>query len=612
MKKRFHWMKRLGAIALAVVTATIVHAASAQVTATLDSASIALGDSAQLTVSISGGDSTQPELPAVSGLEFTPVGQSSSFESVNGVVTSSVSLTYQVTPDRMGNFTIPAIRLSDGGSSQPLTLQVSQNAGGAAASPSASLPPPNMSSGITDATDNASGQPAFLRVVMPKQQLYAGELVPVQVKAYFSADISASLDGLPVLNSDAFTLNKLDAKPDQTQEIIGGQPYNVLTWPSALTAVKTGDYALNLELPVVERVQQRGGGGGDSPFNDPFFNQFFSRTVDKPITLHSGSENVKVLPLPAAGRPADFRGAVGRFDVSSEAAPTQLTAGDPITLRLKVRGQGNFDRVYSSGLAASVEWKTYPPSGQFTPGDNAGYGGSKTFEEAVVPLKAGQEKIPAITFSYFDPDTRQYVMRTTSPISIDVAPGSGVSSVATSPASPATLTSSLSANTSAPELAPNKVETGNFVSSLQPVLFAPWFVAAQGVPVMALIAGLFIQRRRQRLAQDSERTHNRAAQATVREQIEAMEQALAANSAPAFFTAARQAMQTALACRWQLSASQVTAAEINLRLNGDAGDLRTLFAVADDVVYSGQHVPSAELQHWKDTVIHQLKQLEEP
>jgi hypothetical protein len=91
-----------------------------------------------------------------------------------------------------------------------------------------------------------------------------------------------------------------------------------------------------------------------------------------------------------------------------------------------------------------------------------------------------------------------------------------------------------------------------------------------------------------------------------------MEQALAANSAPAFFTAARQAMQTALAHRWQLSASQVTAAEINQRLNGDAGDLRTLFAVADDVVYSGQHVPPAELQHWKDTVIHQLKQLEEP
>jgi hypothetical protein len=545
-------------------------------------------------------------------LEFTPTGQSSSFESINGAVTSSISLTYQVTPDRVGTFTIPAIRLPDGGSSQPMTLQVSQSAGGAAASPSASLPPPNMSSGTADAADNASGSPAFLRVVMPKRQLYVGELVPVQVKAYFSANMSASLAGLPVLNSDTFTLNKLDAKPEQTQEIIGGQTYSVLTWSSALAAVKTGDYALDLELPVIERVQQRGQGGDESPFNDPFFNQFFSHTVEEPLTLQSSAENLKVLSLPAAGRPAGFSGAVGRFEVSSEAAPTQLTAGDPITLRLKVSGQGNFDRVYSSGLAASVEWKTYPPSGQFTPADNAGYGGTKTFEEAVVPLKTGQEKIPAITLSYFDPDTRQYVTRATTPIAIEVALGSGFSSVAALPTNPAGSVTSLSANTSASELAPNKIEAGNFVSSLQPVLFTPWFVAAQGVPVMALIAGLFVHRRRQRLAQDSERMRNRAAQAAVREQLEAMEQALSVNSAPAFFTAARQAVQTELARRWQISLSQVTSAEINRRLNGDAGDLRSLFAVTDDVVYSGQCVPTAELQRWKDTVIHQLKQLEEP
>ena len=126
MKTRFNWMMKFAAIALVIAATTVLRATAAQVTATLDSASIALGDAAQLTVSISGGDSTQPELPAVSGLEFTPVGQSSSFESVNGEVTSSVSLTYQVTPDRVGTFTIPSIRLPDGGSSQPLTLQVSQ------------------------------------------------------------------------------------------------------------------------------------------------------------------------------------------------------------------------------------------------------------------------------------------------------------------------------------------------------------------------------------------------------------------------------------------------------------------------------------------------------
>jgi hypothetical protein len=145
---------------------------------------------------------------------------------------------------------------------------------------------------------------------------------------------------------------------------------------------------------------------------------------------------------------------------------------------------------------------------------------------------------------------------------------------------------------------------------LRPVLFAPWFIAVQGVPVMALFAGLFIQHRRQQIAQDSERTRYRAMQAAVREQLEAMEQALAANSAPAFFTAARQAVQAELARRWQLPTAQVTAAEINQRLNGNADDLRTLFTMADDVMYSGRYVPPAELQRWNDAVMHQLKQLE--
>ena len=93
---------------------------------------------------------------------------------------------------------------------------------------------------------------------VPKQELTVGELVPVKVKAYFRAGVSASLNGLPVLSSDAFTLNKLGDNPEQTREVIDGVPYTVVTWTSALSAVKAGDYPLNLDLPVMVRVQERG------------------------------------------------------------------------------------------------------------------------------------------------------------------------------------------------------------------------------------------------------------------------------------------------------------------------------------------------------------------
>jgi hypothetical protein len=406
--------------------------------------------------------------------------------------------------------------------------------------------------------------------------------------------------------------------------MIGGRPYTVLTWSSALSAVKAGDYALNLELPVVVRVQERRRHAdnpmkqffGNSPFDnsffdDSFFDDFFGGTTEKQISLRADSDNVKVLALPTIGRPANFSGAVGKFEASSEATPTQSAQGDPITLRLKIDGQGNFDRVNSQGLNTSADWKTYQPSAHFEAADAAGYEGIKTFEQAVLPLKSGSENIPALSFSYFDPDAREYVTRSTTPIAVKVSPGSGAPLASTLPASPAASTQTPVANPSSSELAVNKVETGNFVSNLRPVLFAPWFIALQGLPVTALAAAFLVQRRRQRLAHDPQRIRNRVVQAAVREQLLTMEQAFAANNASVFFTAARQAIQEQLALRWRLSATQITPAEINRRLNGDGNELRTLFAVSDAVVYSGQRVSPGDLKHWNDLVIQQLRKLED-
>src|SRR5262249_61354615 len=120
------------------------------------------------------------------------------------------------------------------------------------------LPAPSFSQSSSSATVDTKNQSAFLRIELPKQELTVGELVPVKVKAYFRAGVSASLNGLPALSSDAFTLNKVDDNPEQTNEVINGAPYTVVTWTSALSAVKAGDYPLNLLLPVVVRGQAKG------------------------------------------------------------------------------------------------------------------------------------------------------------------------------------------------------------------------------------------------------------------------------------------------------------------------------------------------------------------
>ena len=241
----------------------------------------------------------------------------------DGAVSADVTFIYQVTANRAGSFTIPAIVAAGVGSAQPIAFRVDKGSGGQAQrAPSQSRSPaPAPSIGRDDdAAVDAKGQSAFLRVVVPKQELTLGELVPVEVKAYFRAGVSASLNGLPILSSDAFALEKLGDQPEQARESVNGVPYTVLTWTTALSAVKAGEYPLNLDLPVMVRVQERArrGSGGHNPFKDffgdnsPFggsmfddsaFDNFFGQTTEKELTLHTDGAVMKINALPALGVP---------------------------------------------------------------------------------------------------------------------------------------------------------------------------------------------------------------------------------------------------------------------------------------------------------------------
>jgi hypothetical protein len=51
--------------------------------------------------------------------------------------------------------------------------------------------------------------------------------------------------------------------------------------------------------------------------------------------------DLQIEPLPAAGRPADFAGAVGRFALRASASPLDVAVGDGIALELTIVGTGN-------------------------------------------------------------------------------------------------------------------------------------------------------------------------------------------------------------------------------------------------------------------------------
>jgi hypothetical protein len=595
-------------VALAVMSVLALPALAANpgISATLEPSHVAAGEAAQLTVTVVGGSGDEPALPHVDGLTFTPTGRSNVYQSVNGVVSASTSYTYLVTATRTGKFTIPAIKLGNGSSAKttrPIVLQVSGAAPNAGVRRAPALPAPNVPGGDDDQAVSNNGQQAALRLVIPKRTLYVGELVPVQIKAYFRAGVHAQINGAPALSSDAFTLNALDDKPAQTQEEIDGQPYVVVTWTTALSAVKAGDYSLSLELPVLLTVREKArrprGPVGNPFFDDSFFDDFFENSVEKPATLTSKPDALSIRPLPSVNRPADFNGALGKFTVTAAASPDHVTAGDPITLHVTVTGRGNFDRVSPGLLTPSPDWKSYKPVARFAPADSIGSEGTKTFEQAVVPLRAGHVKIPPLSFSYFDPDTAKYVTRTTTPLGIDVAPVANPSAAAPA-AAPA-------GNAGRAEFAPNRVEPGQFTSTLQPLFLQPRFLIANLFTWVSLAAVFYFFRRR---AREPRFPRARLADRAIRAQLSVMDSAIQHAETGAFFVAARCALQHRLGERWGLPPETITLTEINARLNGEADALRPIFQMADQSAYSRENLPAGDLAGWKRILTEQLKQLE--
>jgi hypothetical protein len=137
--------------------------------------------------------------------------------------------------------------------------------------------------------------------------------------------------------------------------------------------------------------------------------------------LVSDSMRVVVLPVPAAGRPASFNGAVGRFSVQAELQPRTVPAGEAATLTVEVEGAGNVKALPAPRLALLDGVEVYPPSEESrltVTGDEVA--GVKRFTWVLVPEATGRVEIPALEYAYFDPARGAFQVSRTPPLALRV------------------------------------------------------------------------------------------------------------------------------------------------------------------------------------------------
>ena len=579
-------MVYLFAAAPAIAIASLINA-------TLQPSQIAMGESAELTITSSGSSMQPVTLPEVAGLEFRVIGQSHRIDIINGATLVTTALIVRVTPRAVGIFTIPGITPK----SEPLVLRVNPDG-----SRNSSVLG-NLSSGTPSTGARADGirmtadGSAFVRLILPKREVYVGESIPVDIEVGMRDGFVSSLNGLPTLTGADFTLNNLSRQPERVPKVIDGKEFTLLTWHSLLAAVKPGKFSLSVESPLTVRIRTRPQRESllEDALGDPFMQNFFGASVPKDIPVASPPSDLTVLSLPAEGRPPDFSGAVGSFKIASDLSSAAAAAGDPLTLRMHVSGAGNFDRVDSTMLERLDTWKTYPPKSSFKPSDPVGYKGEKTFEQPLIASKPGVQTLPGMTFSYFDPATRRYETARSAPLAVTISPSLADTSSSAPSASVAAAAATGTGTPAAPPigLRPDHLaatrEAGQ--NSLSPLYLQPRFLALPSLLSLAFAGGWLGLRRRASDSNGSRSGRDRAvAQATHRAVME-LQTAARAGNATRFFNAARTALL----------------ATVGAGLDAEGEEIRQLFALADEANYSGDQPTTTEFERWIEIVRQRLR-----
>jgi len=400
-------------------------AADITVKATVDQQRVALQEQFTLSVEISGSDANRvgdPKLPSMESFAaYAGVSTSQSIQIINGRMSVSRTYNYAFIATMVGKHEIGPVTVEYKGekfSSQPVTIEIVQQG----TQPSQ---PQQRGQTTTPTTEGADLSGAlFIKAQVDRRRVFQNEPVVVSYKIYTSVTVSSyGISQLP--NFAGFWAEDfpLPQQPRTTQEVIDGQRFLVAEIKKvALFPQSVGKKILEplkIECDVQVQNRRRRNDIFDSFFDDPFM----SRTVRRAVA--SSPVEIEVESLPDVGKPADFSGAVGNYEISATLDKSSVKTNEAVTLKVVIRGAGNLRMLSAPKLDLPPDFETYDPKiDQSIKYDNNRVSGSKAFEYVLVPRSPGDIEIKPVRLSFFEPRSGTYKTVSTSPLTLSVAKGS--------------------------------------------------------------------------------------------------------------------------------------------------------------------------------------------
>jgi hypothetical protein len=297
-----------------------------------------------------------------------------------------------------------------------------------------------------------------IRLTLPERPIYPDQRVPVGVEWWFDGEVENILKLAiysPLFDRFRFAPDPsadrrsaqlpIDTKSGRLalaasvrQEQDGDQRFVVLSAKRTMIPDRPGEYVLGPIRATVRRATEWA--RPRSPFDD-FDDRGFGGSLlrgfleerRRPARTELGRAEgeplrISVKPFPQEGRPASFAGAVGSgFSMDVAADRTVVRVGDPISLRIALRGDGNLENIGLPDLTADNGMD--PQRFRLPEGEPPGAFAedTKSFQISVRVTDEAVDEVPALSFSWFDPLTETYQTAHSKPIALRVMPAKVVS-----------------------------------------------------------------------------------------------------------------------------------------------------------------------------------------
>jgi hypothetical protein len=393
------------------------------------------------------------KLPAPDNLAIVPGGRGQSFQSLGVKLQPRTSINYRVTAKERGIYTMPSFTIKAYG--KPVKV------------------PETRVAFVDPGTAGLKEAPKLI-VEIPRDNYYAGQFVPVRAILLSPQEIPVHGISQVQIISSAFITDSTILRSKRELYTYQSRPVMAHVAETGFTPIMAGNHNFSLQAhATISRPIP------NQPGAMSFFTQFFD----------SEPAQINILRLPKEGELPGFTGAIGSFRLEPPRLSTNdLGIGNPLLLTVTIKGQGNLAQLVAPRLQSLRDWQIFPPVSDPAPPYIVQQRGSAIFTYTMIPVSPQIKTTPAIPFSYFDPNKKEYVDLTIPPVPIQVRNVPGLSVNAAAAPIAETIPSSESDSTQERELALTGLNEnpGKTASQLHPLQGQTWFLIIQLIPALAL------------------------------------------------------------------------------------------------------------------------------